>query len=326
VALANFVVENVLPAPAIVDAFHDALSRYCELDNPLFVIRAPGWARAKRGSIVTTSDGCRVRFSDNAPAWQVHHSLFQGCLEDIAQFEQFIDNLPTHFFEVTKRVPKSVNSAGWYVAHVLPVQDRRPFTEWRRKDVTRRFVRNIHPCNLFYVPKEHGWDLGENPAVIGYFASRLRALYPSVWDGFLRLAGTDATATPPATTSSLFVPVASALTATTTSSDKAANRARQSDWAPMVSASAQREDSGAPTTARYSYSRLCFKRDIIEPLTDDQQFEVVTPSGTFRMTKREFRSVFPNVVASASYRDGGVYHFKQVPSRAMTFLVPAERE
>lgn len=323
-ALADFVVANVLPTPRAVDAFHAALCRYCELADPLFVIRAPGSAREMRGSVVATADACRVRFSDNAPAWQVHHTLFHERLRDIVQFEQFIEALPTHFFEVTKRVPDSVNSAGWYVAHVLPVGDRREFAEWRRTDVRRRFVRNIHPCNLFFVPKEHGRALGENPAVIAHFAARLRALYSSAWDGFHRLAGADATQVPEATASALFVPVASICTPTAISSARTPARASPSGPTATAPAGTRNEHTGAAATARYSFSRLCFKRDIIEPLADDQQFEVVTPDGTFRMTKREFQLEFPNVVASASYRDGGVYHFPKVPAKATKYLVPAE--
>jgi hypothetical protein len=69
-----------------------------------------------------------------------------------------------------------------------------------------------------------------------------------------------------------------------------------------------------PTAARsvvratYWFSRLCFKRDIIESLGEDDTFEVATPAGAFRMTKGEFYADFANVAASRSYRDRGVYH------------------
>ena len=56
----------------------------------------------------------------------------------------------------------------------------------------------------------------------------------------------------------------------------------------------------------YSFSRLCFKADVIEPLNDDDIFAVHTPDGTFQMTKADFYRVFPNVVASKSYRDSGI--------------------
>jgi hypothetical protein len=45
---------------------------------------------------------------------------------------------------------------------------------------------------------------------------------------------------------------------------------------------------------RYSEVRLTFKRDTIEPLAEDDGFEVVTPFGTFRFAKRQFYSDFPS--------------------------------
>lgn len=80
----------------------------------------------------------------------------------------------------------------------------------------------------------------------------------------------------------------------------------------------------AHAVARYSHTRLCFKRDIIEPLAEDQVFEVETPHGTFRMTKRDFRRDFANVEESASYRDGGIYHYEKTPARAEKYLVRTE--
>jgi hypothetical protein len=39
-------------------------------------------------------------------------------------------------------------------------------------------------------------------------------------------------------------------------------------------------------------TRLTFKRDLIEALAPDEQFEVVTPFGVYRFTKEEFHSEF----------------------------------
>ena len=41
-------------------------------------------------------------------------------------------------------------------------------------------------------------------------------------------------------------------------------------------------------TVEYSFGRLCFKADIIEPLNDNDEFIVHTPDGSFRMTKADF--------------------------------------
>ena len=48
---------------------------------------------------------------------------------------------------------------------------------------------------------------------------------------------------------------------------------------------------------------------------------MITPVGTFEMTKADFYRAFPNVVRSRSYREGGVYHYPSVPKAALEFRV-----
>ena len=64
-----------------------------------------------------------------------------------------------------------------------------------------------------------------------------------------------------------------------------------------------------------------FRRDTIEPLSSDAVFEIETPAGGFRMTKAEFHANFPEIVASVSYRDLGLYHYPMIPYKAFRFLV-----
>jgi hypothetical protein len=72
-------------------------------------------------------------------------------------------------------------------------------------------------------------------------------------------------------------------------------------------------------SATYHFSRLCFRRDIIESLGPNESFQVVTPVGTFQMTKSDFYREFQNVVKSKSYSDGGIYHYPRLPARAERF-------
>jgi hypothetical protein len=72
-------------------------------------------------------------------------------------------------------------------------------------------------------------------------------------------------------------------------------------------------------SATYRFSRFCFKAKEIEPLEDSQLFRMVTPDGTFQMTKAEFYSAFSNVVASKSYSESGIYHSKSVPKKALPY-------
>lgn len=85
----------------------------------------------------------------------------------------------------------------------------------------------------------------------------------------------------------------------------------------------------APTTAKggsvpvatYRFSRLCFKRDVIEALGPNDAFRVETPVGSFQMTNADFHRVFPNVAQSRSYLENGLYHYRTLPSHAEQFRV-----
>jgi hypothetical protein len=72
---------------------------------------------------------------------------------------------------------------------------------------------------------------------------------------------------------------------------------------------------------QYRYSRLTFKRDLIEPLSDEESFMVITRDGTFQMTKGDFKRVFKNVMESNAYQQGGLYNYVRIPQKALRFLV-----
>lgn len=73
---------------------------------------------------------------------------------------------------------------------------------------------------------------------------------------------------------------------------------------------------------KYSATRLLFKRAVIEPLSMDEFFQIVTPQGTFQFTRRQFEAEFPNVVKTKSYRIKGAYHYASTPQRALKYLIP----
>ena len=82
------------------------------------------------------------------------------------------------------------------------------------------------------------------------------------------------------------------------------------------------ELGGPPPVVTYKFSRLCFKREIIESLGASDAFRVETPVGTFQMTKGDFYKVFPNVIQSRSYAQDGIYHYRKLPSQAERFRIP----
>ena len=80
--------------------------------------------------------------------------------------------------------------------------------------------------------------------------------------------------------------------------------------------------TGRPApVATYKFSRLCFKRDVIEALGPNDSFRVEAPIGAFQMAKADFYRVFPNVARSRSYLEAGIYHYRKLPSQAEVFRV-----
>src|SRR4051812_13592113 len=54
------------------------------------------------------------------------------------------------------------------------------------------------------------------------------------------------------------------------------------------------ETAAENPVATYEFSRLCFKRDVIESLAPNDPFRVITPTGAFQMTRADFHRVFSN--------------------------------
>lgn len=78
-------------------------------------------------------------------------------------------------------------------------------------------------------------------------------------------------------------------------------------------------------TKSFASKHLAFDRHEIERLAAEALFEVVTPAGTFRMSRAEFEAAFPEVTSSVSYTELGEYHFPRIPYKAFRFLVrPAD--
>lgn len=89
---------------------------------------------------------------------------------------------------------------------------------------------------------------------------------------------------------------------------------------PLDHPSSQKAVPTQPRAA-YEFSRLCFRKDVIEWLSPSDEFRVITPAGTFQMSKAQFYEAFPNVVQSRSYQEGGIYHYPTVPEKARRFLL-----
>lgn len=302
----TYVLQNLIKRPQVA-SFHELLVEYLESSDPLFLIRALG--DTERGQIYRADSGGRFKATDNAPAWWIHFALFQEIRLPTASFATVIETLPTHFFEVASQVPESINAAGWHVAHIFAVKDRNTeYRKWNTRELVRRCVRNIHPCNYFLVPKTDWQIWGGNERVISYFANLYQELYGQIWTEFLSLSGAD---------SAVLAKMSGSI-------------GYQIGPKAVTSKPALREDPirEVPTgrierniAVSYTATRLAFKADLIEPLALSARFRVVTAVGTFEMSKAEFYSTFPNVVKSKSYREHRLYHYPSLPTAAEKFRV-----
>ncbi|KPL73739.1 hypothetical protein ADN00_14300 [Ornatilinea apprima] len=210
------------------------------------------------------------------------------------------------------QLPTNISQSGWHVAHIFDVKDRRTDYEyWDRKELLWRTARNIHPCNYFYIPKIDWQSYGGDPTVIAFFYEIFQQLYEPIWDEFLNLVnGQPLKQSRNPQTFHYSFPKDIKETAYS-------RQVKKSDT--MQNRPNQESRSSFGYKEIYPYYRLCFKAEIIEPLNWDDEFCVITPEGSFAMSKRDFYETFPNVVKSLSYQRDKIYHYSVIPKKALKF-------
>ena len=185
------------------------------------------------------------------------------------------------------------------------------YKRWSHADVIGRFVRNIYPCNYFPIAKSEWQRWGGDQRGVAAFAALYAERYSEVWADFLRFSRVreDALLTIGESVRYYYGAKVSA----------ERSRNRRAPLATMRDP-VQGDSSGFDSaTVAYRASRLTFKRDVIEPRDDNDSFQVVTPDGTFKMTKAEFYSTFPNVPLTKSHRQIGTYNYATAPRVAARF-------
>lgn len=300
----RYVLPN-LPAPAIVADFHRQLSAYVRGPDPLLLIRQVAGTE-RRQEPYSTSDGTRFRATDNSPAWWTHSALLQGCRVAPGAFGDVVASMPIHFHFARKLSARTANEAGWHVAHIFDVKDgNTAYLRWSHADAIGRFVRNIHPCNYFLVAECDWQRWGGDRWVIAYFADLYAARYADIWKEFLTIARADA--------SRLEVPAKPIAYSYRSGEGKGGGVSRKLPGSSLGDVCAG--------CAAYESNRLLFRAAVIEGLQPDQPLCIITPMGTFKMTKADIHRVFDNVIRSSAYRDSGYYHYPTVPQKALPFLL-----
>lgn len=288
----EYILPNLL-SPEAMQRVHDWLKRYSSDPEAVFPVRHV--AGSDRRRLYRTIDGTNIAPCDNSPAGVLHAQLLRGNIDGYQTLRTVIPDLPRHFHDLKRH--ETANRYGWYIAHIIPAKNRDvDFLGWDRKEVVRRFMATLHPCNIFLVPGTKNRRVGEDPDVIAYVAGRYASLYASIWDDFIR---------------SVDVPPGRGTLAPTM---------RMNALAPDL---AKRPDGSI--RASYRATRLLFKKSEIEPLEWGDLFEITTPGGTFRLSKRQFYDAFGKVVVSRSYQEIGVYSYSVTPERARAFLFSKKR-
>jgi hypothetical protein len=177
--------DPMLPEAAVVEAFHKALVAYVRRSDAVHLVR--GVTGTPRRSTLRTAAGLALRPTDNSPAWWWHALLFAGTEVTESDMGGLVSRTPAHVHDMDRR--RTLNQARWHAAHILNAKDRdTAWWTWSRATVVRRFVRSIHPCNVFYVPLTDWPRVGADPRLIAAAAAHLRRRYASVWDDFSTLA------------------------------------------------------------------------------------------------------------------------------------------
>lgn len=186
-------VEPNLPPPERIKAFDALLRRHLSSNDPIYLTR---YVRGQvRGKICRTTDGGRILPTDNAPVWWLHAFL----LSDeplLDEPEALFFGLPCHFHQATRF--QTLNQAGFHAAHILPAKNRNvDWERWSHKELARRMLVNIHPCNMFLVAKE-GWTRnGGRPDIIAWVVDTYRGRYGKTMDRFLADCDPDGSASYP---------------------------------------------------------------------------------------------------------------------------------
>ena len=304
--------KHVLLGLSAVEEFHHQFREYyLEVEDPLYLPR--NVTGLVRGLTLRMENGTKLRATDNSPAWWIHYQLFTGEVRKFTEFSSLVEAAPSHMFQV--RLPNHVSKAGWHIAHIFDVKDRNiNFQGWTREELLRRTARNIHPCNYFYIPKSDWQRHGGDARVTGFFYKKFKELYAPIWEDFLLLMAVKPSVGVIDTGSYNYSFTKSREERRSTPIGKPDLHMRTSQIKGLVIETTY-------CVAEYVYSRLCFRADVIEPLAMEDRFCIVTPEGSFAMTKREFYETFQNVVESKSYRLKNVYHYPTTPQKALRFKV-----
>jgi hypothetical protein len=335
--LSDFIEDFVVPGLPKADrlaAWTEAILAYYAGPNPICIVRG-----SKKGDLKNVGSE-RVVEGDNAPGiWcflraldgafdpgQLETAMEAGAIPLLAMIGR---EARQNWNYSLRQLPARDSAALWNRklkhCHILALDSRQGLT------FRQRAMRNLNPSNHFLFPNGNkhfvtervGWtedpmvsDLGESSRVIEWVAWRIReSLSPvgrRLHDQFVAAAGSHRPLVPP---KDGVIRIGERTMPHRDATGMPLNRNRNE----------ASENAAEAFAARYDYSRLAFKADVIELLGMNDTFCVDTPHGSYAMTKREFYEAFPLIPLSGSYRNDRLYSYRKPPQRAQQFRIHPDK-
>jgi hypothetical protein len=174
-------IEPNLPSAESVAAFDLRLRQHLSDADPVHVVR---YVRGQtRGTLCRTGEGWQILPTDNAPVWWTHALLHSGgsLAEDASVL---FGTMPDHLFKVARF--QTLNQAGYHAAHILSAKNRdTDWHSWTRNELARRMLVNIHPCNMFLIAKTEWMRNGGRADIIAWVTNAYLGRYGATMERFL---------------------------------------------------------------------------------------------------------------------------------------------
>jgi hypothetical protein len=79
------------------------------------------------------------------------------------------------------KLGETLNDSGWHAAHILEIKNGdTTWRNWDRDELVRRFIRNVHSCNLLLLPKSDWQRFGRQSGLLAFAVNHYRERYGSV--------------------------------------------------------------------------------------------------------------------------------------------------
>jgi hypothetical protein len=183
-----YVLPN-LPAVERVREFDQRLRSYLSGPDPVHPIR--NVRGQERGVICKNNGGTRMLPTDNSPVWWIHAFLMTDNAFPDNNTELF-ERLPCHMFKLPKGW-SYLNATNYHAAHLVEAKNgKTDWEDWTRKELYRRVLVNIHPCNMVLIAKTDWQYWGGQSNVLEWASHQYQERYGSLMTSLISDCGGEA--------------------------------------------------------------------------------------------------------------------------------------